>query len=387
MTHGGPPRLQREPAGEAKVSKYSTKFTKDSMYAQFRLKAGSLLLDYRPKGADSIIEEFKVTLTNPLKLRLYHNLSPGDIVVFTAVIRDLHKAYPGLFVTDVRTSVQPLFENNPHITDHGTFTGSDVVHVQCQYSKGIANSNQGNKHFITAFHDDLERKLGMPIPVTAGRGEVFLEEKEKQWSSRVWEILEADPPFWIIDAGRKNDFTNKLWALDRFQAVVDAFPNTTFVQIGAAGANHHHPPLKGENVINEVGKTNIRQLIRLMYHAAGVITPVSFPMHLSAATPIHSKHRFKHRPTIVIAGSREPASWEAYTNHTYLDNCGILPCSGAGGCWKARIEALGDGDKKDKDLCTKPVKLATGQTIPKCMDLITAEQVISIMKQYMEYTY
>ncbi|HEX7377461.1 MAG TPA: hypothetical protein VF278_10130 [Pirellulales bacterium] len=51
-----------------------------------------------------------------------------------------------------------------------------------------------------------------------------------------------------------------------------------FAQIGAA--EHGHPAL--ENVFDLRGKTDHRQLIRLMYHAAGVLTGVSYPMHLAS---------------------------------------------------------------------------------------------------------
>ena len=34
--------------------------------------------------------------------------SPGDIVMLTAAVRDLHAAYPGRFQTDVRTSADAI---------------------------------------------------------------------------------------------------------------------------------------------------------------------------------------------------------------------------------------------------------------------------------------
>ena len=42
--------------------------------------------------------------------------SPGDIVILTAAVRNLHAAAPGQFQTDVRTSAPALWENNPHLT-------------------------------------------------------------------------------------------------------------------------------------------------------------------------------------------------------------------------------------------------------------------------------
>ena len=42
--------------------------------------------------------------------------SPGDIVMLTAAIRDLHRAYPGRFTTDVRTSAEAIWEHSPYLT-------------------------------------------------------------------------------------------------------------------------------------------------------------------------------------------------------------------------------------------------------------------------------
>ena len=47
------------------------------------------------------------------KLILKNFQSPGDIVMLTAAVRDLHRSNPGRFVTDVRTPCGHLWENNP----------------------------------------------------------------------------------------------------------------------------------------------------------------------------------------------------------------------------------------------------------------------------------
>jgi hypothetical protein len=54
-------------------------------------------------------------------------------------------------------------------------------------------------------------------------------------------------------------------------------------------------------------------------------------------------------------------------------------CCDNGGCWKARTVALGDGDPKDKPehLCVDVVG-----KLPRCMDMITADDVIRRIKLY-----
>jgi hypothetical protein len=46
---------------------------------------------------------------------------------------------------------------------------------------------------------------------------------------------------------------------------------------------------------------------------------------------------------------------------------------------------LGDGDLKDKDLCSYPIALGTGKIIPRCLDMITAGDVIRAIERYLEF--
>lgn len=313
------------------------------------------------------------------KLILRSKLSPGDILMLTAAVRDLHLTYPGQFLTDVRTSCPALWENNPYVTplfseDPGVET------VDCEYPL-IHGSNQIPYHFIHGYRMHLNDKLGIQIRPHAFKGDIHISEQEKHWMSQVQEIREEDTRFWIIVSGGKTDFTNKIWDPARFQEVVNHFKSRiTFVQIGEA--RHIHPPLK--DVIDLVGKTDLRQFVRLMYHADGVVCGVSLPMHLAAAVETRSG-RPKNRPCVVIAGGREPANWEAYPHHAFLHRHSTLPCCDAGGCWKSRIEPLGDGEKHDESLCTLPVTLESGRKLPRCLDLITAQDVIRAIELYLEF--
>ena len=96
-----------------------------------------------------------------------------------------------------------------------------------------------------------------------------------------------------------------------------------------------------EGVVDLRGRTSLRQLVRLMYHAQGAISAVSLLMHLAAAVEVKPGMP-KNRPCVVIAGGREPAHWEAYTHHQYISNNGALPCCKNGGCWKSRCQPVGD---------------------------------------------
>lgn len=349
-----------------------------SKFMEQDTKLGRPVLTKRPSGQPSILQE----CITPIKLIIQQDQSPGDILMLTAAVRDLHRTYPGLFVTCMSTSCTELWENNPY---HTKLDPKDpyVMTLRAGYTDAIARSNAGSYHFIHGFRLDLESKLGVRIEQGDMKGDLYLSGQEKAWLSQVWELKKKNIPFWLIDAGTKSDFTNKQWEHARFQQVVDAFPGILFVQIGAGHTSHRHPPLTGDNVLNLVGKTSMRQLVRLMYHAAGVVTPVSFPMHLSASVDMHPRYNRKYRPCVVIAGGREPAAWEAYSMQQYLHNCGSLPCCANGGCWKSRIDVVGDGDKKDfEGMCERPYVSTSGQLVPLCMEMITVDMVKAAISMY-----
>lgn len=318
-------------------------------------------------------------MTQPRKLILRSGMSPGDIVMLTAAVRDLHKCNPGKFVTDVRTSTDSLWENNPNVTTIGAYEVYEDI--TCEYP-AIHECGDRPIHFIYGFIEFLADKLGVAIRPTKPHGDIHISGEEKGWLPQVREVTEDDRLYWIIDAGRKNDFTAKHWEFAKFQAVVDGMPDITFVQVGGPEKDHTHPPLTGPNVINMVGKTDHRQFVRMMYHAAGVITPVSYPMHLSAAIP--DKRSGGVRPCVVLAGGREPRRWEAYDGHTFFDAIGLLPCCLTAGCWKSRTVRLNDGDEKDHNLCKRPILTVSGQHVPECLDIVSARNVIDAVRTYVD---
>ena len=191
-------------------------------------------------------------------------------------------------------------------------------------------------------------------------------------------------------------------------SVVERFAGRIlFVQVGEAG--HHHPALRG--VLDLRGKTTLRQLVRLVHHAQGVLGPVTLLMHLAAAVEV-GPGMPRNRPCVVVAGGREPAQWEAYPHHQYLHTNGALRCCDNGGCWKSRVVPLGDGDAKDEPdkLCedvvhqwdpalsftreaNEPVPAHAAADapwreatdfLPRCLDMISAEDVIRRIELYFD---
>ena len=293
--------------------------------------------------------------------------------MLTAAVRDLHACYPGAYATDVRTSCPDLWQNNPHITPLEE-SDPEAETIDCHYPL-IHQSNTRPYHFIHGFISYLNEVLQLDIQPTLFKGDVHLSDDEKEWTSHIQDGIGEGMRYWLINAGGKRDFTTKWWPVERFQSVVDHFQGAIeFVQIGEAG--HVHQPLRG--VIDLLGASSLRQLVRLVYTADGCLSPVSLLMHLAEAVDTRSGMP-QNRPCVVVAGGREPPHWEAYPHHQFIHTVGMLLCCDNGGCWKARVVPLNDGSPLDDPemLCVQPIN-----GVPRCMNMIKPDDVIRRIEGY-----
>lgn len=305
--------------------------------------------DYRPKDESTA----RVVI-------LKNHLSPGDVLVMTAAIHSLHQAHPGKFLTAVDTTAPAVFDHNPHVISIDRARELKAEEIQTHYP-AIHQSNERGIHFMQGYTEFLSAALGVPVPLLTNRPHVYLSHEERTWMDQVHELTKKKQRFWLVCAGRKADYTTKFWGNQSFQEVVDALRGKVqFVQVGSK--EHHHPPLRG--VLDFVGKTDLRQLIRLCWHADGVLSGVTFLQHLAAAW---------QKPSVVVMGGREPVLWNSYPRQQLLHTVGSLSCCKAGGCWKSRVVPLNDGDEKDRSLCDHPTFGV--EAVPKCMALIRPAEV------------
>lgn len=293
--------------------------------------------------------------------------------MLTGAVRDLHRCHPGRFLTDVRTPFPALWEHNPYLTPLSEADPSVTV-LECHYPL-INWADRVPQHCLNGFADFLNHALDLRIRTSTFRGDIHLSRAERAWMSQVRELAGRDLPFWLLNAGGKADLTIKWWDARRYQAVVDHFRGRLqFVQVGAA--EHCHQGLRG--TIDLRGQTDVRQLIRLLYHAQGVLCGVTGLMHLAAAVPTPGKPGGL-RPCVVVAGGREPVHWEQYPGHQFIHTVGALACCAEGGCWRSRTRPLGDGNERDQ-----PAQLCRDvrRGLPRCMDLISAEEVARRIEVY-----
>lgn len=306
-----------------------------------------------------------------IKIRLTCPLAPGDILMLTAAVRDLHVAAPGKYLVEVRTDFPDLWRNNPYVT-HFAANDPDVREYPMHYHELLWESHRMPYHFLHGYARDLSKHTGERIDVTQFRGDIHLSAAEKAQPSLVERL--AKGPYAVVMAGGKLDNSAKWWNPASYQAVVDHFRGRlTFIQCGES--HQWHPPLRDTPSL--VGKTSIRDFLRVIYRAELVVCPITFAMHAAAAVP-RPPEREGVRPCVVIAGGREPPHFVQYPGHQFFSTLGQLPCCARQACWANHAQSGLNGPVD----CKRPLKVLEDLSIPECMARITPEMVIASIEAW-----
>lgn len=294
----------------------------------------------------------------PPKEVVFHNRQRiGDMLMFTCAVRDFKTAFPNTRVNVISTAAH-IFDHNPYVDR--TLEPTEQNTIKIGPGKLTNASNRLDWHFANAYRVSIEDALKISIPQGESRPDIWLTEEEYN-APRPFE-----QPYWIICVSGEKGWGCKMYPFNKWQEVVDQNPDLTFVQIGTKGDNP--PRLQGKNVIDHVGKTEdretgVRDLFKLFLNAEGSIGLVSFHMHLSGAL---------YKPSVVIAGAREPVHFTRYPGHQYLATDGTLPCA-VSACWHCDINT-----------CTNLVirEETIEKKIPKCVDIIPSEEVTKAIRKY-----
>jgi glycosyltransferase involved in cell wall biosynthesis len=275
----------------------------------------------------------------------------------------------------MQTTFPMVWKHNPWLDD---FAVEDQT-IPIGPGMGTQMSNSSGLHASNNYRISVENALRVTIPQGPPYPDLHLSESEKS------EPPEIDRRYWLITRGGKEDYTSKIWPYDRWQEVVDALPQITFVQIGLR--KHFHPPLQGANVINMVGQTEdreegIRRLFKMFYHCDGSLGLVSAHMHIAAAFPFH-------KPCVVVAGAREPSTFEQYHFHRYISNGGWLLCPKDETDERTVAHANITTSCWRKSVCACPRKIKYNYEgieyhVCKCLDMITAADVVRGVLGYYE---
>lgn len=308
------------------------------------------------------------------KLLLTNRRALGDVVVSTALMRDIKLQYGDEIEIGFHGTHRELLRDVPYLSKLTRAETVSLGYGHREWKIGIDVSTQCPQHFLKAYYEFFTRRTGISVEMTELRPDLH--------------IPDPAPPEaqgrWLAVTGGKTDFTTKIWHPRSWEELFRSAPDEKFARIGALGKNNiHHPIETGENVVDLRGQTDTRGFVAAIRESKGVICGVTAAAHIAAAYD---------KPCIVIAGGREPWWWEAYTdvtrqinghvgpklrNQVYLHNVGQLECCSPCACWRSHLP----GRPGKKKFCEHTVKL-DGVAYPACLDRITPAHIIQAMKTY-----
>lgn len=278
-------------------------------------------------------------------------------MAFTPLVRDLKHTYPRwqIFVVAGDAAV---WANNPHIAGLVLPGDPEPDKIDLAVDVGPYRATQGSKnngvHFMRAFEYGFTRVTGLPVATGPCKADLHLSEEELAYRP-------VAGCYWVLNADT-NNMGAKRWPVDRWRALIRSMPQIRFVQVGRS--EHCLADLGDEpNVTSLVGRTDVRQLFALASHAQGCVSLVSSLMHVAAAFD---------KPCVVLAGGREPHTFEQYPSHYYISRVGMLPCAKDLACWKNSITA-----------CKDQVQTPAGP-VARCMTTISVADVRRGIELYYE---
>lgn len=233
------------------------------------------------------------------KLILQNYQSPGDILMLTAAVRDLHRSFPNPFITDVRTPCPHLWEHNPYLTRLDS-ADPEALEIECHYPS-IHTSNLRPRYFLEAFSDFIGEQLNLTIRCTDFAGTYTSARPRSVGLIRFRNLREKRFPSGLSLLGVSSTTRSSGGVLIGSSKSFTTFGKRSYLfkWERSATITLGYPELSTYEEKQPSGK-----LIRLVHHADGVLTPVSLAMHLAAAVPVR-KGKAKNRPCVVVAGSFE----------------------------------------------------------------------------------
>jgi hypothetical protein len=284
------------------------------------------------------------------RFKLQYRWALGDTIILTALARDL--AALGHTV-DVDVRYPEVFANNPHVQ---LGAGGRVVDLSVQRSRRLTKKGAG-VHIAQALYDDFEAKTGLKVTPSTLAGDLHFSAAEH-------EPL-FDGAYWVVLAGSRADLTVKQWPPKFYQRVVDELADEIrFVQVGVANDLTYQPAL--HNVLDLVGRTDIRTLLRVVAQSSGVLSSITGVMHAAAALG---------KPAVTVAGGIETPAFTHYREgHSFLHTIGELGCCQTAGC--ERPYALGSGPE-----ACKHQRFDGSVPTPLCMQLVSPFRAVAEIRQ------
>lgn len=273
----------------------------------------------------------------PNKVVLRQSGTVLETLALTALVRDIHKCYRGLFVIDVRTDHLEIWENNPLIEK---VDGRSAKTIDFGFNLDqFTNSYQ--THFMGMFHDQFNAAMGLDVILTDQKADLYISDYESS--------LARDDEYWLLDFTFDAVQPTKNWNIEKYDQLKEALSEVKTVEIREY--------------------ENLREVIRLYHACKGVICHSTAAVHFAGSIPNKSRNS-NIRPCIVIGGDVDDVASHHYPGHEYINSIGCLECSKTGGCHR-NIRCLDEVHLKN-------------QKVSRCMNNISADSVINAVSKFLK---
>jgi ADP-heptose:LPS heptosyltransferase len=238
----------------------------------------------------------------------------GDILLTTPAIKALKKKYPfsKIIIYGLSRSYMEIFENNPYVNKvrSTSFFANPIAYMLHRFRWAQFHTF----HFGRLYPNIFYKKSAVDIIGDVFNVEIqdrkvllFLTPAEE---NKAKAMLSAYNNPVILHIASMTSI-NQEWPLENWEALVEAMPQYTFIQLGLPTEE------KVRNAIDLRGKTSFREAFALIKHAKGFAGVNSSLSHVTNAFDI---------PGVVLFGPSPPVIWGHANNINIYNPPRCAPC-------------------------------------------------------------
>jgi ADP-heptose:LPS heptosyltransferase len=239
----------------------------------------------------------------------------GGDLMFSAVVREIKKAYPNKnvylviskscrnkiipFFKRKKLSLSPVFQNNPYISKGRIRKGSIIINRMDPRNHYIQEEFPDRDIFKDKRHVVELICLNYGVIAKSIKPDLFFTSDEEEKISII--VKEIHSPFLVVEPNGKTDYTeNRSWFFDRWQMLVDKLSkDIKVVQVGDGSGNTL------QNVIDYNGKLTFREAALLIKQADLFVSTIGGLMHAARAVDTSSIILYSGYESPVLAGYPE----------------------------------------------------------------------------------
>lgn len=237
----------------------------------------------------------------------------GDNIIFSQLIKDYHDMFPKekLYIV---SQINELFLNNPYVNlldknikydkifDYNLYKFNSDIYVQEKderiYTNQMTLQDTPYFYFNKYFNLNISHNNHTPC--------IYLNDEQKT-------KIQSDKPICLVNSAANYFMLDARWfGFNNYQQIINDFKDKiNFISIGNNSYNQLINLKPFQNVYMDlINKTNILQLLNLIYNADIILTHESGILH--AAHIISDKIRH----VIALMGARH-LNYDNYVNYTY----------------------------------------------------------------------